>query len=242
MMQVKELANLVGISVRTLHHYDEMGLLCPDKTTESGYRLYSQKNVDDLQQILFFRSLNFPLKKIKEIMQDPTFDRQEALRTHRQMLTEKSKQIEQIIETIDRTMQHEKGEIIMSNQEKFKGFDFSKENLYEDEARNRWGNEKVDQANQQIKGKAKELTDQMNHIYFELAKIRHLSPSSTEAQVKIEKWFTFLNQMGEYSLDAFAGLGEMYVADERFTKNIDQFGEGLAVFMRDAMKVYVENN
>ena len=78
----------------------------------------------------------------------------------------------------------------------------------------------------------------MNRIYFNLANLRHLDPASDEAQAGIGEWFDFLNKMGNYSLEAFAGLGQMYVDDERFTKNIDQFGEGLAVFMRDAMGVY----
>lgn len=125
LLKVKEVAELVGISVRTLHHYDEIGLLKPDKT-ESGYRLYSQEHLDDLQQILFFRELGFPLKKIKEIMKEPSFDRENALKIHRKMLVEKSIQIHQMITTIDKTLQHKKGEINMTNKEKFAGFDFSK--------------------------------------------------------------------------------------------------------------------
>ena len=82
----------------------------------------------------------------------------------------------------------------------------------------------------------------MNRIYFNLAELRGTDPASEEAQAAIGDWYTFLNKIGNYSLEAFAGLGEMYVADERFTKNIDKFGEGLAVFMRDAMKVYAEEN
>lgn len=242
MLKVKEVADLVKISVRTLHHYDEIGLLSPDQLTESGYRLYSQKNLNDLQQILFFRALEFPLKKIKEIMQSPTFDRQESLLNHRKLLEEKSKQIAEMIETIDRTMKHERGEISMTNQEKFKGFDFSKGNPYQDEARQRWGDTAIDKANQALKGREKVLSEQMNQIYFDLAKIRHLPPNSMEAQAAIGQWFELINHMGNYSLDAFAGLGEMYVADTRFTNNIDQFGEGLAVFMRDAMAIYAENN
>src|SRR5690554_1303147 len=92
-MKVKEVADLVGISVRTLHHYDEIGLLKPEKTTEAGYRLYSDDNLETLQQILFFRELDFPLKKIKEIIQSPSFDRLEALKLHRKMLLDKQNQL-----------------------------------------------------------------------------------------------------------------------------------------------------
>lgn len=88
-MTVKEVADLVGISVRTLHHYDSINLLKPDNTTEAGYRLYNDKSLEKLQQILFFKELDFPLKKIKEILNDPSFDTKEALRLHKEMLLEK---------------------------------------------------------------------------------------------------------------------------------------------------------
>ena len=96
-MKVKEVADLVGISVRTLHHYDEIGLLTPKETTEAGYRLYSNENLEMLQQILFFRELGFPLKKIKEIINSPSFNRHEALELHRKMLIEKRIKLDQIL-------------------------------------------------------------------------------------------------------------------------------------------------
>ncbi|TSB46053.1 MerR family transcriptional regulator [Alkalicoccobacillus porphyridii] len=238
MFKIKEVANLVGISVRTLHHYDEIGLLCPDEVTESGYRLYSQQNIDDLQHILFFKELDVPLKKIKEIMSSPEFDQEEALKQHRWMLEQRRNQIDQMINTIERTLRFKKGEISMSNKEKFMGFDFTGWNKHEGEARERWGDQVVDAAAENVKGKEKELGEKMNQIYLDLAAIRHLHPGSEKAQAAIGEWFTFLNQIGSYSPEAFAGLGEMYVADERFKKNIDQFGEGLAEFMRDSMKEY----
>lgn len=235
-MKVKEVAKLVGISVRTLHHYDDLGLLIPERTTEAGYRVYSDENIDTLQQILFFKELGFPLKKIKEIINSPSFERQAALELQHKMLLEKSKRIDQMITTIEKTIQHSKGELRMSNQEKFVGFDFS-HNPYEQEARAKWGDQAVDEANQ----KAKNIDqDDFNTIYRNLAEIRHLAPDSEESQKGIDQWYQFLNKMGKYSLDAFKELGQMYVADERFTKNIDQFGEGLAKFMCDAMAIYAD--
>lgn len=239
-MKVKEVADLVGISVRTLHHYDEIGLLTPEETTEAGYRLYSDANLATLQQILFFRELGFPLKKIKEIISSPAFDREEAFRLHRQMLLDKRRKLDQLIRTLDKTIQHSKGEIQMSNQEKFEGFDFS-HNPYEQEARERWGDEAVDKAKAKAAGFGPDKQEQFNQIYRELAAIRHLSPASEEAQAGIQVWYEFLNEMGEYSPAAFKGLGQMYVDDVRFTKNIDKFGEGLAVFMRDAMAFYADS-
>lgn len=240
-MKVKEVADLVGISVRTLHHYDEIGLLTPEDTTESGYRVYSDENLETLQQILFFKELGFPLKKIKEIIHSPQFDRQEALEMHHKMLLEKRSKLDKMIGTIEKTIQYSKGEIHMSNKEKFEGFDFS-HNPYEQEAREKWGDQVVDEANEKAKNMTKFDQEKFNEIYRNLAIIRHLSPDSKEAQAGIKEWYVYLNKLGSYSLDAFKGLGQMYVDDKRFTKNIDQFGEGLAKFMCDAMAVYADSN
>ncbi|KEZ48730.1 MerR family transcriptional regulator [Metabacillus indicus] len=238
-MKVKEVADLTGISVRTLHHYDEIGLLVPDEVTESGYRIYSSENLETLQQILFFKELGFPLKKINEIISSPTFDRKEALELHRRMLLEKRKRLDQMIETVEKTIQHTKGEIEMSQKEKFKGFDFS-HNPYEEEARKLYGDKAVDEANQKAAGMNQDMQERFNDLYRRLADVRHTAPDSKEAQEAIGEWYTLLNEFGSYSLDAFKGLGQLYIDDERFTKNIDKFGEGLAVFMRDAMAVYAD--
>ncbi|WP_409347051.1 MerR family transcriptional regulator [Paenibacillus sp. MBLB4367] len=244
-MKVKEVADLAGISVRTLHHYDEIGLLIPEETTEAGYRLYSDDNLATLQQILFFRELGFPLMQIKEIIGSPSFDRREALELHRNMLLEKRKGLDNMIAMIEKTIQHTKGEIQMTNKEKFEGFDFSR-NPYEKEARERWGDQAVDRSNAKIgsmsKTEQEAMGSAMNAIYFKLADLRNGSPESEEAQAAIKEWYDFLNTMGQFPLDAFKGLGQMYVDDARFTQNIDKFGEGLAVFMRDAMAVYADHN
>ncbi|WP_336758784.1 MerR family transcriptional regulator [Paenibacillus sp. USHLN196] len=244
-MKVKEVAELASISVRTLHHYDEIGLLTPDEVTSAGYRLYSDANLERLQQILFFKELDFSLKEIKNIINNPSFDPEEALNMHRLILLEKRQRLDQMIATIDKTVLHVKGEIKMTAKEQFEGFDFS-QNPYEQEARERWGDHAVDQANQKLHSqsgeKQKALSDQMNEIYKHLAALRHTEPASVEAQAGIKEWYTWLNQMGSYSPEAFRGLGQMYVDDERFTRNIDQFGDGLAVFMRDAMAVFADQN
>ncbi|MEK5036732.1 MerR family transcriptional regulator [Sporosarcina sp. FSL K6-3457] len=238
-MKVKEVSQLTGISVRTLHHYDDIGLLTPDELTEAGYRIYSDDSLATLQQILFFRELGFSLKRIKELLDSPAFNRQEAFEMQREMLVDKRKQLDSMIATIDKTILQGKGELVMTNEEKFKGFDFSN-NPYEQEARERWGDKAVDASNQKAAKFGPELGEEMNRIYFKLAEIRHLDPASDEAQAGIGEWFVLLNKMGDYSLEAFAGLGQMYVADERFTRNIDKFGEGLARWMCGAMGVFAE--
>ncbi|SFB06694.1 DNA-binding transcriptional regulator, MerR family [Lentibacillus halodurans] len=244
-MKVKEVAELVGISVRTLHHYDDIGLLKPEQTTESGYRIYSEKDLETLQQILFFKKFGFPLKKIKDIINSPSFDREEALQVQRKMLLEERARLDNMIVTIDKTILHTKGEIHMGDKEKFAGFDFSK-NPYEQEARERWGDRAVDGSNAIINKMSQDeqnaVGEAFDQIYKDLAAIRHKAPDSDEAQEAIKLWYNYLNKIGSYSLEAFKGLGQMYVDDKRFTNNIDKYGQGLAVFMRDAMAVYADRS
>jgi DNA-binding transcriptional MerR regulator len=244
-MKVKEVADLVGISVRTLHHYDEIGLLVPEKAAGSCYRVYSEADLETLQQILFFKELGFPLKKIKEIIHSPAFDRQKALEVQHRMLLEKRKRLDKMIKTIEKTIKHAKGEIRMTSKEKFEGFDFS-HNPYEKEARELWGDEAVDEASARLakmpEVEKKEFADKFSAIFNKLAALRHLPASSKEAQAAIKEWYEMLNEIGNYSLEAFKNLGQLYVDDQRFTENIDQFGRGLAKFMRDAMSIYAEAN
>ncbi|MDA7026395.1 MerR family transcriptional regulator [Bacillus sp. CLL-7-23] len=246
-MKVKEVADLVGISVRTLHHYDEIGLLTPAETTESGYRLYSNDDLEKLQQILFFRELDFPLKKIKTILESPSYNQYEALQLHRKMLLEKRNRIKLMITTIDKTIQSMKGEIAMTNAEKFAGFDFSQD-PYEAEARERWGDEVIDKTKAKMATRSKQeqkaLAQQFSKIYEKLAEVRQCAPDSEQAQSAIKEWYQFLNhETGhDYTLESFKGLGQLYICDNRFTKNIDQYGEGLAKFMSEAMTVFAERN
>ncbi|MGU3471339.1 MerR family transcriptional regulator [Paenibacillus sp. D51F] len=239
MLKVKEAAELAGISVRTLHHYDEIGLLHPEEATESGYRLYSDRDLAMLQQILFFRELGFPLKQIKSILQDPGFSEAEALRLHRDMLLEKRRRLDAMIRTVDKTLRHAEGEMKMSSTERFEGFDFSS-NPYEKEARERWGDRKVDEAKAAAKGMTKQDQEAFNDVYRRLADVRHLQPDSAPAQEAVGEWYRVLQTFGTYTPEMFRGLGRMYVDDARFTANIDKFGDGLAVFMRDAMAAYAD--
>ena len=244
-LRVGEVANLVGISVRTLHHYDAIDLLIPEEITEAGYRVYSDKNLETLQQILFFRELGFSLKKIKEVIDQPSFDHIEALYLHRDMIQEEIKRLNKVLKTIDKTIKHKQGEIQMTRKEKFSGFNFS-ENPYEEEARKRYGDKAIDQSQMKVsrlsKDKKGTFKAEFNAVYQDLANIRHEPPASEIAQEAIEVWYKMLNQIGDYSPEAFKGLGKMYVEDQRFSKNIDQFGNGLALFMSEAMAIYADNH
>lgn len=240
-MLVKEIANLSGVSVRTLHYYDQIGLLKPTEVTAAGYRIYIEKDLVILQQILFFKEIGFPLKEIKLIIYNPDFNEEVALKRHLQAMLEKRNRMNQVIETIEKTIKYNKGEIHMTDKEKFTGFDLMN-NPYEQEARARWGDLAIDATKQKLtKDDSGKRGEAFNAIYKELAKLRHEAEDSEQAQIAIGKWFDYLNQIGNYSLEAFKGLGQIYVEDVRFKQNIDQYGEGLALFMCKAMGVYADS-
>lgn len=243
---VKQVAELAGISVRTLHHYDEIGLLSPAETSEAGYRLYSEDDLDVLQQILFYRELGFPLKTIKDVIRAPDFDRREALRQHREMLLEKRRHIDRLIDTIDRTIQHLEGEIDMTAEEKFEAF---KEKLIEDnerrfgaEIREKYGEERVEASNAKLRGMSGAEFDAMKRLEEQVQDLLEKAagtgdPASEEARRLVDAHKAWLMHFWtDYSPEAHMGLADMYVADERFAAYYDQRVKGGAAFLRDAIR------
>lgn len=244
-MTAHEFSGLTGVSVRTLHHYDQLGLLCPKRNVENNYREYRQDDVNTLQQILFFKACGFSLKTILQILQSPGFDRMEALQMQKKFLSHEKRRIDKMLHTLDMSILELRGEINMSTAEKFSGFDFS-QNPYEAEARQRWGNDAVDSSQkymETLSEKDKEaLGEEMNSIFRSLAAVRTQRTDSETVQSEVARLHAYLNNnVGyHYSPQAFAGLGLMYKQDERFQKNIDAFGEGLADFLSEAMALYAE--
>jgi len=241
-MFIKEAAKLAGISVRTLHHYDAIGLLSPT-TTEAGYRVYSQDDLIRLQQILFFKELDFPLKQIGGLLNSPAFSRLDALQLQKDALLEKRKRLDAIIAMIDVTLKDEKGEIQMEDEQRFIGFDFS-QNPYEDEAKRRWGAEAVEQTKMRTTAlpdqKRWSLEQEMEGIFRKLAGLMKEGPDAAGTQEAVGEWHACLNRIGTYPLPAFKGLGELYVEDERFQKTMDSYAKGFAHFMKQAMATYAE--
>lgn len=238
-MNVKEAAELAGISIRTLHHYDDIGLLKPDHLTAAGYRQYSSQNLQTLQHILFFKELGFSLKHIKDMLQSPHFDTFEALELQRKSILVKRAHYDKMIATIEHTIAYLKGEKEMTAKEQFAGLQWD-HNPYEQEAREKWGNSAIDSSKtklSQLSGEEKqEISKLWEKLYTDLANRMDTPVDSPETEQLIASWFQLLNSnLGTYSYDAFIGLGQMYVMDERFTRNIDRYGAGLAQYMCDAM-------
>ncbi len=243
---IKALADLAGLTPRALRWYHKASLLKPCRVTEAGYRLYGPAEVDRLQHILFYRELGMELAQIRRILDDPAFDREAALRSHLTALEERRTRLCAIILTVQNTL---KGEYNMSDTEKFEAFkqDALRENeeKYGEEIREKYGEEMVEASNQFFLNLSEAEHNQMNaldeEIHFRLAAAvtRGLDTAGDEGQAIADlhrRWLSIT--MGSYSPAAHTMLGEMYVADERFTAYYDDMVPGCAAFLRDAIAAY----
>ena len=241
-LQIKEFAELTGVSVRTLHYYDEINLLKPCYVDEqNGYRFYDENSLERMQEILFYRELDFPLKSIAEILASPNYDKQKALAEQKRLLTIKKNRLERLITALE---QAEKGEITMS------AFDNSEyetaRQQYEDEAKQRWGDtDAYKQSQAKTAGYSKEKWNDvlagMNGVFARFAECKNggESADSKTAQRLVKKLQDYITANFYHCTDdILAGLGQMYVCDERFKNNIDRNGEGTAEFVAEAIKIY----
>lgn len=243
---IKEIADLAGVTTRTLRYYDEIGLLSPSETGDNGYRYYDQESLLLLQQILFFRELDVPLKDIQQILNRPDFNLLEALEDHRTYLLKRSKRLKTLIETVDQTMATIKGEWIMSDKDYFEGFD---ETQYEAEAEQRWGN--TPQWAQSQKKWASYSKEQREAIKIEGGEITkrmvgtgpELSPDDPDVQAAIRDYHAYINKYF-YTCDVefIRNLADMWVQDPRFTVNYERIREGGAAFVREAVHIFCDRN
>lgn len=247
---IQQLAGLAGISTRTLRYYDEIGLITPKRAGSSGYRTYGENEVDALQQVLFFKEMGFELDVIKKIMSEPSFNRLEAMRQHLEKLQKQEQRIQLLIQTVKKTILKEQGGIFMSDKEKFTGF--KKELIEKNEAqygaeiRKKYGDKEVDESNRKMMNLSEEEYEKIQSIAEEI-KVRLEKAVSENADAKgstgkeiVELHKSWLGYTwASYSAKAHCGLGEMYVADERFTKYYDDKVKGCAEFLRDAINAHV---
>lgn len=242
-MTVHEVARLTGITARTLHYYDEIGLLKPTEVTEAGYRMYDNAALGRLQNILLFRELQFPLKEIKAILDSPGFDPSEAIAQQIRLLELQYKRLGELI-AFTREIQ-KKGVTTMN----FDVFDTSEIEKYEEEVKARWGNTKAYQEYRQKdiarkEGSYDKLANELMTMFSQLGEIKHLAPDAEEAQKKISALQKFITD--NYYVctnEILRGLGDMYVCDERFRNNIDKAGgDGTADFVKQAIAVYCSSN
>ncbi len=249
---VKKLAQISGVSVRTLHFYDEIGLLRPTYHGENGYRYYEEKEMLKLQQILFFRELRFPLKQIQKLLGRSDFDQLAALYSHRKALSQDWERMGKLIETVDKTIQHLKGEKQMKDEEIYDGFFITKEKQkeYETYLKNRLGADHPSFAECEKKSKNKPKIDEekarkeCDATFKELAKLKEkqFSSSSPEVQAIVHKLYNWVKQFWTPDKESFPALGQMYTELEwkKFFGKYDPHHPKLAMFLAEGMKVFAE--
>ena len=234
-MQIKEFAQQIGVSVRTLHYYDEIGLLKPSEVdAQNGYRFYDERSLERMQEILFYRELDFSLKTIAQILLSPDYDKQQALTRQRKLLLAKKERLERLIDALDSM---EKGEGFMKPNNEYEDL----KNKYAEEVRQRWGSTDAYKESQQRNTDFSQAASLLDAVFEEFAELDRsgISPDDEAAKVQVEKlqrcitdnFYTCTNEI-------LAGLGQMYVADVRFKNNIDKHGEGTAEFVSQCIKSY----
>lgn len=232
MKTVKEISQLTGISVRTLHYYDEIHLLKPTETTDSGYRLYDDTALERLHRILLFRELQFPLKEIKMILDSPDFDAKAALKEQIKMLEMQKNRLDEIIHSARELL--EKGVEHMD----FSAFDKTEIENYTKEAKQKWGHTDSYKEYEQRHSDFADNTEEFMQIFAEIGEIKQLPPNSREAQRLIRKLQNFITEHYYTCTEGILkGLGQMYIADERFKNHIDKVGGiGTAAFIEKAIQ------
>lgn len=248
---VQKLARLAGVSARTLRFYDEIGLLKPARISSSGYRIYGEAEVDTLQQILFFRALGLELGTIAGVMGDPSFNRLNALRSHRDALEAKRQQLSSLIENVNRTIEKEEGKTTMTDKEKFEGFKQQlvdeNERKYGSEIREKYGDNVVNESNAKMREMSKEQYDAMQAATVAiLEKLAGAVRAGADAQGDAGKEIARMHKdwlgysWASYSAEAHKGLAQMYLDDARFTAYYDKEVPGCAAFLRDAVHAWAD--
>ncbi|MBL1085638.1 MerR family transcriptional regulator [Streptomyces actinomycinicus] len=240
---VGQVAGFAGITVRTLHHYDEIGLLVPGERTHAGHRRYTDADLDRLQQILFYRELGFPLDEVAVLLDDPAADPRAHLRRQHRLLTVRIEQLQKMAAAVEHAMEAQKMGIDLTPEEKFEVFGDHDPEQYADEIRERWGDTEAYRQSQHrtasyTKEDWKRINGEMDAIHRRMAGLLAEGvPADSEAAMDVaEDHRRFI--AGAYydcSHEMHTCLGEMYVADERFTATYEAVRAGLAVYMRDAI-------
>lgn len=246
---VSEVARLAGVSVRTLHHYDEIGLLRPPARSPAGYRLYQGADLLRLQQILFYRELDLPLADIRQVLDDPGFDPVAALQEHRRALQERARRVQRLLQTVDRTIlsltEDTMNEDKVTDAELYAGFTDEEREAYAHEVAERYDPAIVAESNRRVremsKGQWAALGEESTAVTQGLAALLDHAPDDPQVQALIARHFATMNQFYTMTPQMYRGLGEMYINDDRFRAYYDQHASGLADFMQAAMAVYADS-
>ncbi|MEZ4668355.1 MAG: MerR family transcriptional regulator [Anaerolineae bacterium] len=247
MYTVKQLSDLADVSVRTLHYYDEIGLLHPTSVGSNSYRYYDDAALLRLQQVLFYREIGLELMQIKEVLDSPDFDVLAALRSHRRVLDDRITRLEKLVSTVDSTIMHLAGELKMSKRQMFSAFSDEKQKEYEREARLQWGAETVNDSIKRWNGYSQAQRDTIaaegSHIYIDLADALEAgkAPTSPDVQNILVRWHQHLRYFYEPTLDILRGLGGGYNSHPDFIANFQKLHVDLPAFLEASINQYVDD-
>ena len=238
---VQQLAKMAGVSVRTLHHYDRIGLLRPERR-RNGYRQYGREEALRLQQIMFYRELGFPLAEIRSILARPEFDMLEALTAHRDLLDERAMRLKKLRATLDKTIASLKGEREMAIKDYYEGFSDEQVAAWRQEAKERYGESAVAESDRRVLNMGKEkfaaVQQEIDAVYREVVATMDKGPASPEVQALVGKWRQWLENFFHYTDDMVLGLGRMYSADERFADFFRKYHPEMPAFWTKAIEIY----
>ncbi len=244
MFTVKQLSKLAGVTPRTLHHYDDIGLLKPSRIGDNGYRYYEEDALLQLQQILFYRELDMPLDEIKKIMAERSFDVLGALQSHKEALNKQVTRLNRLMQTVDNTINHMKGKTKMSAKGFFEGFSEEEQEKYAQEAEQMYDPETVRASNKKWKAysaaKKEAILAEGKSIYVDLANTMSRGAASKEVQAVIARWHKHMQYFWSPNDEQLLGLADLYNNDPRFRENYEKVAPNLSEFMREAVKVYVK--
>ncbi len=244
---VQKLAQLAGITVRTLHYYDEIGLLKPSVVKSNGYRYYEEAELVRLQQILFFRELEFSLEDIKQMLNRPGFSVVEALREQKKLIRLKQARLEKLIHAINTTITAMNSNQKINEKEMYDVFKDEDVKQYQDEVKERWGNtdaykQSMKKVSKMTKAEMQKLKEDGEKHTAAIASAVDKGADHPDVQELIKKSHDGINFFYQCSYEMFRNLGKMYVEDPRFTAYYEKFRPGLAVFMRDAIAYYCDTH
>lgn len=243
---IQQLSRLSGVTTRALRWYDKLGLLKPSGRTEGGYRLYGPAEVDRLQDILYYRALGVELARIRECLDDPSFDRLAVLRGHLSVLEAERERLQGLIDSVKETIRTQERDEMMSDEKKFEAFKRQfveeKERLYGAEAREKYGDAEVDASNARVMGVTLEQFQEYERLGQEIldklsaAVAEGADPAGPAGEEVTRLHYRWLTIMGDrHDAQRHRGIAELYVQDERFTAYYDRERPGCARFLRDAV-------
>ena len=245
MYTVKQLADMAGVSTRTLHYYDQIGLLTPSSYGQNGYRYYDEEAVLRLQQILFFRELDFSLAQIQAIVEGPEFDILQALQVHKRALQQRIGRLNDLIQTIDRTVLHLTGATQVETNELFGGFDEAQQHRYEQEIARKYGEARVKESRQRWASYSPEQKTQIQAegeaLYAGLLGYIGQDPAGLEVQQLIARWHQHIRYFYEPTPEILRGLGQAYAEEPAFVALYQRMHPEFPEFLRQAIMHYCQS-